>query len=288
MVNGTSSIRLVGRIFLVMNIRAVTGLRIGGSPAALNIGGLDNVVIRDPLTLRPYIPGSSLRGKLRSLWEKATGLEQNFFVRRGNPTVRMHAITTDDVKGLDAAAVHQMVHSDPVCRIFGVTGDIAVPNPTRLIVHDVMMSEESSERLNNARTDNPYTEIKWEATIDRITSAAVPRQMERVPADTVFSNARLVYSIYDVPDVRSQIDWFGDLITMLQLVEDDYLGSSGSRGSGQISFENLQLLARVTGETGQTYQQLYRAHDPEFVSNLMDFSNHKDSMLATLRQIFGV
>lgn len=237
-------VKLYGRIFLTMDIRAVTGLRIGGSPAALNIGALDNVVIRDPLTQRPYIPGSSLRGKLRSLWEKATNAEQNFYVRRGNPTVRLHTLA-------DGAALND----DPVCRIFGVTGDTAVPNPTRLIVHDTFMSEESVKALEESTlTDQPYTETKWEATIDRITSAAVPRQMERVPADTVFGPARLVYSIYGTPDTPAapfgDVVWFFDIIQMLLLLEDDYLGSSGSRGSGQIVFENLQLSMRVTGAYG--------------------------------------
>lgn len=84
-------IRLYGRIFLDMNIRAVTGLRIGGAPAALAIGSLDNPVIRNPLNNQPYIPGSSLRGKMRSLWEKANESEQNFPIRRSKPEVYIHA-----------------------------------------------------------------------------------------------------------------------------------------------------------------------------------------------------
>jgi CRISPR-associated protein Csm3 len=287
MTNTSPSIKLVGRIFLCMDIRAVTGLRIGGSPTALNIGGLDNVIIRSPLNNQPYIPGSSLRGKLRSLWEKATGLPQNFYVRRGNPTVRMHAITSEDVRDKSESAVHQMVHDDPVCRIFGVTGDIAVPNPTRLIVHDVMMSPDSVERLENARTDNPYTEIKWEATIDRITSAAVPRQMERIPADTVFSKARLVYSLYNVPDLVSEIGWFGDIVTMLQLLEDDYLGSSGSRGSGQISFMNLELGVRMTGGDGSAYSQYRPVHEGIY-ANLQEFSSQREELIAEIKSQFGV
>lgn len=279
-------LKLYGRIFLTMNIRALTGLRIGGSPSALQIGGLDNVVIRDPLTQRPYIPGSSLRGKLRSLWEKSTGAPQNFTVRRGNPTVRLHSLTADEVKGKTEAEVHQIVHNDPVYRVFGVTGDVAVPNPTRLVIHDVMMSDESAASLEMARTDQPYTEIKWESTIDRITSAAVPRQMERVPAGTVFAGARLVYSLYGLPDLHSEIAWFGDLITMLQLAEDDYLGSSGSRGSGLVAFENLSLAVRLTGDFGERYSQLIPVHDGVY-PGLDTFSQHKDPLLNNIHQVFG-
>lgn len=230
-------IKLHGRIFLEMDIRAVTGLRIGGSPAALAIGDIDNPVIRDPLTLRPYIPGSSLRGKMRSLWEKATGVPQNASIGSG---VRIHSLPKN--------AEITTVELDPVCRIFGVTGDIPVPHPTRLIVHDTPLSEASASDLERAET-SLYTETKWEAAIDRITSAAVPRQMERVPAGAVFERCRLAYSIYAVhaPDADGdEIDWFFDVIQMLQLVEDDYLGSSGSRGSGHVQFENLRLTTRHT------------------------------------------
>jgi len=74
---------LYGRIFVRGNIKAITGLHIGGSPATLAIGGVDNPVIRDTLTGRPYIPGSSVRGKMRSLWEKMTGVPQNWAIGRG-------------------------------------------------------------------------------------------------------------------------------------------------------------------------------------------------------------
>jgi CRISPR-associated protein Csm3 len=239
-------VKLYGRIFLKMDIRAVTGLRIGGSPSALQIGGLDNVVIRDPITRRPYIPGSSIRGKMRSLWEKVTNASQNVTIRQGNPTVRLHG---EPDKGVS-------INEDPVCRIFGVTGNIETPNPTRLIVTDALMSDTSAATLeNNALTDQPYTETKWEATIDRITSAAVPRQMERVPAGTIFSNCKLVYSIYGTDNAQNPLEdiiWFFDIIQMLQLVEDDYLGSSGSRGSGSVEFENLLMELRVTGNYQQT------------------------------------
>lgn len=239
-------VKLYGRIFLEMDIRAVTGLRIGGSPAGLGIGDLDNPVIRDPLTQQPYIPGSSMRGKMRSLWEKATGADQNFPIRRNPPEVYIHMLKGGKPKDYE---------NDAVCRIFGVTGENDVPTPTRLIVHDAFLSRDSVVALEKAaRTDQPYTETKWEAVIDRVTSAAVPRQMERVPAGVVFSDFRLVYSVFGTLDGKlGDIDWFPDILTMLQLVEDDYLGSSGSRGSGRIKFENVRLMVRNTKNNGKDY-----------------------------------
>lgn len=265
---GQERIRLYGRIFLETDICAVTGLRIGGSPAGIGIGDLDNPVIRDPLTQQPYIPGSSLRGKMRSLWEKRTGAVQNFAVRRQNPAVYIHTL----VEG-------QPYENDPVCRIFGVTGDVEVPNPTRLIVHDVFLSEESVEKLDTiARTDQPYTETKWEAVIDRITSAAVPRQMERVPAGAVFAGCRLVYSVFGTQNgALADIDWFLDVLEMLLLVEDDYLGSSGSRGSGRVRFENLVLTARASGN----YSQVQGIAEDSSVANLIA---HKAEIQANLRR----
>jgi CRISPR-associated protein Csm3 len=242
---GEERITLYGRIFLDMDIRAVTGLRIGGAPPTLAIGSLDNPVIRNPLNQQPYIPGSSLRGKMRSLWEKSLGAEQNFPIRRDEQSpVYIH------MPKYNHAAQYE---DDAVCRIFGVTGDMPVPNPTRLIVHDAFLSAESVELLETvAQTDQPYTETKWEAVIDRITSAAVPRQMERVPAGSVFSDARLVYSVYGTLDgTFDDVAWFFDVLRMLRLVEDDYLGSSGSRGSGRIAFENLKLSVRSTRDYAQ-------------------------------------
>lgn len=249
------SIKLYGRIFLTMDIKAVTGLRIGGSPAALAVGGLDNPVIRDPITQQPYIPGSSLRGKLRSSWEKHEGAAQNFPIRRNPPKVRIHMPTTEKQQNGESdeafeermLAYKQEIEKDSVCRIFGVTGDIDVPNPTRLVVHDTFLSEESVQKLNQTDTDQPFTETKWEAVIDRITSAAVPRQMERVPAGAVFSDCRLVYNVFGTMDGSlTDVEWFFDLIPMLQLVQDDYIGSSGSRGSGRIRFQKLRLGLRTT------------------------------------------
>ena len=105
-----------------------------------------------------------------------------------------------------------------------------------------------------------YTEIKWEAVIDRITSAAVPRQMERVPAGAIFSPLELVYNIYGPGDeVRKALP---QVFVALQLLEDDYLGGSGSRGYGKVKFEALEISCKrrvsQNGQEGGRYQEVGR------------------------------
>lgn len=222
---------IYGRVVLTAEIHALTGLRIGGAAGGLAIGALDNPVVRDILTGQPYIPGSSLKGKLRSLSERIAGLETNWRINN----VYLHICTGD--RGSQANPGYE---SCPVCPVFGVPGDQYPSAPTRLVVRDVPLTDESVERLRRARTDLPFTEIKWEAAIDRVTSAAVPRQVERVPAGAVFAPAELVFTIYDPVD----FDRFRTLARALQLLEDDYLGSYGSRGSGKVVFRHLVLTAK--------------------------------------------
>lgn len=222
-------VNLYGRIFIRGNIKAVTGLHIGGSQVAMSIGGVDNPVIRDPLSGKPYIPGSSLRGKMRSLWEKAHGRKQNWPIGKG---VNIHICEKlDDYNDC------------PVCPIYGVPSQLDASSPTRLTVRDVFMDEESAKQLRKqVQTDMPYTEVKWEAAIDRVTSAATPRQIERVPAGTKFSGFEMVFSVYEKKDLKR----FLDVLEAMQLLEDDYLGGSGSRGSGKIVFEGVEIRARAT------------------------------------------
>lgn len=245
-------VRATGRVILKGKIETLSGLRIGGSSAALAIGAVDLNVIRDARTGRPYIPGSSLKGKMRSLAEKWLGAPQNMSIARGNQEgqgkVRVH-VAKD-------AGEYKKFWVNP---IFGVTGDTGpwATAPTRLIVRDVPMLSDpqatpplagSAEELLSLNTDLPYTEVKWEAAIDRVTSAAVPRQVERVPAGTVFSPLELVLGLYN-DDTAVFVD---HVITALQLLEDDYLGSHGSRGSGKIAFRDLALTVRV----GVGYQEV--------------------------------
>ncbi|MDT8898616.1 type III-A CRISPR-associated RAMP protein Csm3 [Thermanaerothrix sp. 4228-RoL] len=232
-------IQLKGRVFITFNIKAVTGLHIGGTESGIEIGGVDKTVIRDPLTNRPYIPGSSLKGKMRSLLEKYKGLRQNQRIGQGY----IHSCDNPEE-----------YPNCEVCQVFGVPGERDFATPTRLVVRDVMMTDKSAQDLEvSGRTDLPYTEVKTEVSIDRVTSAANPRQMERVPAGTEFGPAELVYSLYDGDgcDVQKDIEHLRTLVEGLQLLEDDYLGGLGSRGSGKVKLENITVALRV----GETYAE---------------------------------
>lgn len=228
-------IKLLGRLFVTGDIEAVTGLHIGGAPAGLNIGGLDNPVIRDPKTRQPYIPGSSLKGKMRSLAEKARGFDlsdSNQIQRIGQ--VRIHVCRTPESYA-----------TCEVCPLFGLPGELPHSGPTRLTVRDVFLDPAS---LEGAQTDFLSTEVKWEASIDRVTSAALPRQVERVPAGAIFRGFEMVLTLYDLgDDTGREFNRVRALLQAMQLLEDDYLGGLGSRGSGKIAFVNASLSARRDG-----------------------------------------
>jgi CRISPR-associated protein Csm3 len=240
-------INLYGRVFIKAQIKAVTGLHIGGSSAGLEIGGLDKAVIRDPISKRPYIPGSSLRGKMRSQTEKVLGLRQNN--RIGQVTI--HTCKTDVEYNANGGC--------PVCHVFGVPGEVDATGPTLLVVRDVPLTDDSAARMEKAKTDLPFAELKTEVAIDRVTSAATPRTIERVPAGAEFGPAELVFSIYAAADY----DRLKLVIDALQLVEDDYVGGSGSRGSGKVEFASLEVFARSRGDYSvkREFKTFAQVHD---------------------------
>lgn len=228
-------VKLIGRVILTGQIEARTGLHIGGSAGALAIGNVDLPVIRDARSNRPYVPGSSLKGKMRSLAEKLTGAPQNAPIGRD---VSIHVAKDADQ--------YRAYWVNP---IFGVPGEVKfeVPAPNRLIVRDVPLHPDSEAELLTKKTDLPFTEVKTEVAIDRVTAAATPRQIERVPAGAIFAPMELVFSVY----LPSDVALFDHLLTCLQLVEDDYLGGHGSRGSGKVAFQRLQVLCK----RGDTYAE---------------------------------
>ena len=199
--------KLVKKIKIQTSITLVTGLHIGGSSDNVEIGGIDNPVIK--LATRgnePYIPGSSLKGKMRCLLEQVAGA----------PKV-----------GMD----------QEVNNLFGITESRTLNTdnkPSKLIVRDAILSKESKEALLACdNLDMPYTENKWENVIDRTKGVAEhPRQSERVPAGAVF-NAEFVLNIWDDDNEQELMALFEKGI---RLLENDYLGGSGSRGYGQIKF----------------------------------------------------
>lgn len=226
-------IQLQGKIFLTGTIKALTGLHIGRNSEDLDIGGVDNPVIRDIITKEPYIPGSSLRGKMRALLDRHSNLHL-----RSMGGIQIHGCQKPEhYKKCD------------VCQVFGVapTGQLKGETmPTRLIVRDIFLTENSRLALEQAETDGLFTEVKWEVTIDRITAAANPRPNERVPAGATFGPFELIYGIYtqNTPDqtqVEEELQRFNTVLIGMELLKDDYLGGSGGRGSGQIAFKDLKM-----------------------------------------------
>lgn len=224
--------RLTSIVTLECALKAVTGLHIGAQESSISIGGMDNPVVRDPLTNRPYVPGSSIKGKMRSLLERRLGKEQNWPIQ----DIYIHACKDPNAYvGCD------------LCQLFGI------PAPrenwfclTRLRVSDVLLSDESADELDKAGTDLPYTEVKTEAAIDRVTSAATPRPVERVPAGAIFEPARFSLFRYEGDDPRL----LDRLIEGMELLEADYLGGLGSRGSGRIAFRNFKIQERALPANG--------------------------------------
>ena len=228
-----ASIQLQGKIILQGNIHARTGLHIGGGRGQLDIGGIDNPIMRNALNRQPYIPGSSLRGKMRSLLDRHFENELNKSVGSG---VNVHECQEPDA-----------YRTCPVCQVFGVAPQEDMRGhtmPTRLIVRDTFLDKDSKDSLDKADLDTDFTEVKWENAIDRITSAATPRPLERVPAGAIFGPFKLVHSLYtlDPTQLQDEIRFFEIILIGMELLQDDYLGGSGSRGSGQIAFENIKMI----------------------------------------------
>ena len=210
--------KLTKKIFINGTIVAKTGLSVGGGSIGLEIGGADKVVVRNPISNEPYIPGSSLKGKMRSLLEKLDG-----------------KFTTKKDKEDKISTMPCSCGTCMICKIFGFSAD-GEGMPARLIIRDSeLINVEELEKSKN--TDMPFTEVKTEVVIDRITSAATPRQFERVPAGAKFS-INLVCNIYDGD---AEIDMLNKIFEGLSLVQDDYLGGSGTRGYGQVKF-NIEAL----------------------------------------------
>src|SRR5579864_1817715 len=233
-----TELKLIGKLILEGDLTCHTGLHIGAGKGSLEIGGADNPVVKDAFG-RPYVPGSSLRGKIRSLLEQSSGLavpgELVFLSRRKGQEVRIHQSDRPD---------------DEICLLFGrnpgrmerVQGealDTTLATPARLAVFDAPLELDSITPQMRENLDDELTEVKSENAIDRITSLANPRTLERVPGGARFKT-RLVMDVLCEEDAPL----FLRVVEGLRLLEDDSLGGGGSRGSGRVSFANLRLVWR--------------------------------------------
>jgi CRISPR-associated RAMP protein, csm3 family len=206
---------LKGKFIITGKIKVLTGLHIGTSGDFSAIGAVDNIVIRDTVTNKPIIPGSSLKGKMRYLLSRA----------KYNSTLTMPNIKKE---------------SDDIKRLFGASEPVVL---SRLQFCDMLLREKDYGR--DVEFDLPYTEIKYENTIDRGTCVANPRQQERVPAGSEF-DFRLIYNIENTENMEEEVKCdFENILLMFELLEDDYLGGHGTRGYGRVKFEDLKLIEKV-------------------------------------------
>ncbi len=303
---------LLGKFRLTSTLLAETGLHIGGGGENLDIGGLDKPVIRDPLTQYPYLPGSSLKGKLRSILERLLNKPLNR--PGGSGTFRYESDDLEDgYTEIKQGESKLLIRYDgashcKLSRIFGSTGtncwvktemverecleqladskpqrivrvgdkesrlgkfvenqegDIGEKYtkvkgrnaPARLIVRDCHLLPDSAEQLKRVDTGLYMTEWKFENGIDRVTAAANPRQLERVPAGAKFQ----FELVYTVEDSQQAIEDLQNIAIALAILEDDALGGHGSRGYGKIKFEKLQLFYRNLTQYQQVTSSTIRA-----------------------------
>lgn len=200
-------------------IHCLTGLHVGSGKDDIEIGGMDNPVLRHPLTRLPYLPGSSLKGKLRSLLEYCYG--------RVPDSGRPCGCAQPDC---------------PVCRLFGPHFQPQHSlGPTRLIFRDAALTPASEERLRGLlEVGLEYAEVKTSTMIDRRTQIAMRgtlRSEERIPAGAEFGLTVSV-RLFTEDDEPQLLRWLGESLSLLQ---KDALGASGTRGSGQVEIRDLTL-----------------------------------------------
>lgn len=192
-------------------IRCLTGLKIGGTQESRGMGETDNPVIRHPVTRAPYIPGSSLKGKLRSLLEMKYSDHSQ---RTGEPCNCGRCF---------------------ICTLFGCGDARRSEQPTRLIFRDAPMTQETKQQLEDALPGS-YVEVKTVIKMDRKTGKAARgalRQQERIPEGAAFDFS-LSMRLFEEDTTEKRKEYLNKLAEALELLELDYLGGSGTRGYGKV------------------------------------------------------
>jgi len=213
-------------------IVVLSGLHIGAGDDKVEIGGMDSPVIRNPLTREPYIPGSSIKGKMRALLE----WKENRLNSDGGPCEC----------GLPDC---------PICRIFGCGNTdkqkARERGPSRLIIRDAALAEDSKETLAKGK---PIFEDKTENSLNRVTAQAMPRHIERVVPGVKF-DFELIYRIIDTGKGAEDDEKLFESVVLegLRLLQNDYLGGGGSRGNGRIKFDKLVKFDELTDEKGTLF-----------------------------------
>lgn len=206
---------MYGKLMISADMTVLTGLHIGGGNAFSAIGAVDSPVVRDAYSGQPMIPGSSIKGKMRFLLAKATS--DSYLP-----------------PSLDR-------ESEELTRLFGTAGNNREgrnPQSARLQFADCFLKPGQ-----DVLRERGFTETKFENTIDRKSSVANPRQIERVVRNSVF----VVRMVYDMSDEYQIADDFAVIARGLKLLSMDYLGGHGSRGYGRVGFSDVDVV-HLTGK----------------------------------------
>ena len=221
-------------------LELLTGLHIGAGNDNIEIGGMDNPVVRDPVTKEPYIPGSSIKGKMRMLLELHIGLINS----NGG------ALDYGTVSGVEDKELRE--DGMTLLKLFGVSGSETESGEaglgvTRLSFYDIKLTESSREELRE-KVGALMTEEKTEVRVNRITGTGEhPRHTERVPAGAKFE-FRLLLKLFEGDNEEK----FLEMVKRgLKLLELDSLGGSGSRGYGKVKFKNLKVKYPLNKEKGE-------------------------------------
>lgn len=258
--------KLVGKIIIKGLLVTETGLHLGGSKSSLKIGSIDNGVIKTALDV-PYIPGSSLKGKLRSLLAKVEG--SLFFSKDAKiieEKVIEELIKKEQAENPDSPAVTELTKykavlgkstTDEDCEyimeLFGYSGDST--RNDRVLFNRLLVRDSFLKNGDDPIFHQGYTDSKWENVIDRKTGTALnPRQTERVPVGAAFG-LELVYNIYDdaqpgTPKFKSHL---GGLLLALELLQDDGIGGNISRGYGKVSIRNVDVVYKSIHKADMKY-----------------------------------
>lgn len=201
-----------GKIFITATLTVLTGMHIGGGNDYAPIGAVDSPFIRDPFTHAPIIPGSSIKGKIRTLLAKYSK-QANVFGEADQDSVVLK-------------------------RLFGASKfEGNNPKAARLQFFDLFVTKDTKDFFSQMDTDTYIGEVKFENTISRVTGVANPRQIERVPAGVKF-DFRLVYNVEDLEQLDTDLSTLAD---GFELLSHDYLGGHGSRGYGRVSITDFKV-----------------------------------------------
>lgn len=212
------------KIKITGTIEIKTGMHIGGDDSFSAIGAIDSPVVRDPLTRLPIIPGSTLKGKMRSLLARDKG-----------------TVPATGTKGFEGDCFELL-------RLFGSSSKESDAAGTGMQMSRLQFSDCF---LKNKEELPQIFENKFENTIDRLTSIANPRQIERVVRGAQFG-MEIVYNVEDAEQIEED---FANIRAGLSLIENDYLGGGGSRGNGRVTFGDLRAEV-VTGDKSTRVPEL--------------------------------